>query len=138
MEDVDELLGIDPTDERDRLAGELVRADFAWVQQLVNLRKQHGLTQAQVAAAMGRSQSVVSDLETMSNDPRLSTLRRYALAIGAAVKHMVFPHVAPYPLVRPEHAGPVTARSASAGTVKAVVAHGVYVSANGSTLAVGA
>ena len=53
VSEIDELLGIDPTDQQDVLAGELVRADFAWVDQLVSLRKQLGLSQAQVAAAMG-------------------------------------------------------------------------------------
>ena len=74
----------------DALAEELVRGDFAWIDQLIALRKRRGLSQAEVAARMGRSQSEVSDIETMSTDPRLSTLRRYALAIGVTVKHRVF------------------------------------------------
>lgn len=115
MDEIAELLGVDETDEQDLLAGELVRADYAWVDQLVRMRKELGLSQAQVADAMGRSQSVVSDIETMSSDPRLSSLRRYALAIGAAVKHRAFWRAAPHPLVRPERNEPVTARSASAG-----------------------
>lgn len=55
------------------------------VQQLVKLRKAAGLTQVDVAAAMGRTQSVVSDIETGTNEPRLSTLVRYARAVGAEV-----------------------------------------------------
>lgn len=89
MGELDDLFG-DANDPRAALAEELVRADFAWVDQLVQLRKQLGLTQTQVAAAIGRSQSVISDLETMSSDPRLSTLRRYALAVSAAVTHGVY------------------------------------------------
>ena len=128
VDEFDSLLGIDAADERDVLAGELVRADFAWVDQLVARRRQLGLTQAEVARAMGRSQSVVSDIETMSTDPRLSTLRRYALAIGAAVRHRVYSHVALQPLIRAQSEGAVAARSASAGPGPSVWARGFYVS----------
>jgi DNA-binding XRE family transcriptional regulator len=94
MSGLDELFGIDPTDPEQQIARELTRSDYGWIDQLVERRKQLGLSQAQVAERMKRSQSVVSDIETMSTDPRLSTLRRYALAIGAVVKHRVFPHAA--------------------------------------------
>jgi DNA-binding XRE family transcriptional regulator len=133
VDEIDSLLGIDAADERDVLAGELVRADFAWVDQLIARRKQLGLSQAEVARAMGRSQSVVSDIETMSTDPRLSTLRRYALAIGAAVRHRVFPHVALHPLVRAQSEGPVTAQSVSAGPGQSVCSHGFYVSVSANS-----
>lgn len=137
MDEFEDLLGVDVADEQDALADELVRADFAWVDQLVSLRKQFGLSQAQVAAAMSRSQSVVSDIETMSSDPRLSTLRRYALAIGVAVKHRVFRPAAPHPLVSAERSGPVAARSVSSGAGQPVQTHGLYLSSN-SCLQVGA
>lgn len=91
---IDILLASDACDG-DALADDLVRADFAWIDQLVRLRKQTGMTQRQVAQAMGRSQSVVSDIETMNSDPRLSSLRRYALAVGAVVEHRVMPWPAP-------------------------------------------
>lgn len=126
MDEIGDLLGVDESDEQDVLAGELVRADYAWVDQLVRTRKELGLSQAQVAQMMGRSQSVVSDIETMSSDPRLSTLRRYALAIGAAVKHRVFPHAPPHPLISPERNEPVAARSASAGSGSAVASQHVW------------
>lgn len=136
MDDIDDLLGIDETDERDVLAGELVRADLAWVDQLVRRRKQLGLSQAQVAAAMGRSQSVVSDIETMNSDPRLSTLRRYAAAIGAAVKHRVLPNAGPHPLVRPEHTR-ATARTVEANHGTHLRAGGLYLSSNSRHVEVG-
>ncbi|MEV6897473.1 helix-turn-helix transcriptional regulator [Amycolatopsis sp. NPDC051372] len=94
MSELDELFGIDLNDPEQQLARELTRGDFAWIDQLVGLRRRLGLSQAQVAERMGRSQSVVSDIETMSTDPRLSTLRRYAMALGAVVKHRVLPHTA--------------------------------------------
>ncbi len=54
---------------------------------LAKRRRQHGLTQIDVARKMGTSQSYVARLETASLDPRVSTLLRYAAAIaaGAAV-----------------------------------------------------
>lgn len=45
-------------------------------------RSELGLTQASVAHTMGTTQSAVSDLEAGGTDPRLSTLQRYARALG--------------------------------------------------------
>ena len=44
-----------------------------------------GLSQTEVAARMGTSQSAVARLESGSNDVRLSTLERYAEALGFEV-----------------------------------------------------
>jgi predicted transcriptional regulator len=44
-----------------------------------------GLTQTEVAARMGTSQSAVARLESGSLDVRMSTLERYAAAIGNVV-----------------------------------------------------
>lgn len=52
---------------------------------LVAQRKAAGLTQKQVAAAMETTQSAVSDVERGGVDPHLSTLQRYARAVGATV-----------------------------------------------------
>lgn len=91
MTDLDTLLGIDPDDPEQQLADELTRADYVWVDQLKAMRKHLGMSQEQVARRMGvTSQSVVSDIENLNGDPRLSTLRRYALAIGAAVSHRAY------------------------------------------------
>lgn len=49
---------------------------------LVSLRREHGLTQTQIAARMGTSQSAVARLESGHSDARLSTLARYAQAVG--------------------------------------------------------
>jgi hypothetical protein len=38
---------------------------------------------------MGVSQPTIAGIESQDNDPRLSTLRRYALAVGAQVQHAV-------------------------------------------------
>ncbi|MCU4186879.1 helix-turn-helix domain-containing protein [Acidiferrimicrobium sp. IK] len=49
---------------------------------LVAQRTALGLSQTQVAARMGTSQSAVARLESGDADVRLSTLERYAAALG--------------------------------------------------------
>jgi transcriptional regulator with XRE-family HTH domain len=49
---------------------------------LVAGRIELGLSQTEVAARMGTSQSAVARLESGSADIRLSTLERYAAALG--------------------------------------------------------
>ncbi len=53
---------------------------------LVGIRKDRGLTQKEVARLMETTQSAVSDLERGGVDPHLSTLQRYARAVGAQVR----------------------------------------------------
>lgn len=52
------------------------------VQSLAALRNELGMSQTEVAARMGTSQSAVARLEAGDADPRLSTLERYAAALG--------------------------------------------------------
>ena len=49
---------------------------------LVTQRRALGLSQTEVAARMGTSQSAVARLEAGEGDFRLSTLERYAAAVG--------------------------------------------------------
>ena len=53
------------------------------LQDLVDARLELGLSQTQIAAAMGTSQSAVARLEAGGADVRLTTLERYAAAVGA-------------------------------------------------------
>lgn len=46
-------------------------------------RRQRGLSQTEVAARMGTSQSALARLESCQADVRLSTLARYAAAVDA-------------------------------------------------------
>jgi len=59
--------------------------------QLAALRRERGLSQTEVAARMGTSQSALARLESGQSDLRLSTLARYAAAmdtdIGFALRH---------------------------------------------------
>jgi DNA-binding XRE family transcriptional regulator len=55
------------------------------VADLTAQRRAAGLSQTEVAARMGTSQSAVARLETGDADVRVSTLERYAAAIGSQV-----------------------------------------------------
>lgn len=55
-------------------------------EELVTERVRVGLTQTEVAARMGTSQSAVARLEAGDIDIRLSTLERYAMAIGMELR----------------------------------------------------
>lgn len=52
------------------------------VDDLVRERQRLGLSQTEVAARMATSQSAVARLERGAGDLRLSTLQRYAAAVG--------------------------------------------------------
>ncbi|MBM7788763.1 helix-turn-helix domain-containing protein [Tenggerimyces flavus] len=53
--------------------------------ELVELRRESGLSQTQVAARMGTSQSAVARMEAGDVDVRMSTLERYAAAVGQSL-----------------------------------------------------
>lgn len=57
----------------------------ALARELTARRVDLGLTQTEVAARMGTSQSAVARLESGSLDVRMSTLERYAAAVGHVV-----------------------------------------------------
>lgn len=73
----------------EELADTLVESDDQLLEHLVKLRKDHGLTQSDVAERMGVSQPTVAAFERYDANPTLSTLRRYALAVGGSVRHVV-------------------------------------------------
>jgi predicted transcriptional regulator len=53
---------------------------------LVARRRAAGLSQGEVAERMGTSQPAVARLEAGQVDARMSTLQRYAAAVGAELK----------------------------------------------------
>ena len=55
------------------------------VRELAGQRQAAGLSQTEVAARMGTSQSAVARLESGSADVRASTLERYAAAVGGQI-----------------------------------------------------
>lgn len=56
--------------------------EFDMTPELVAARARAGLTQAEVAARMGTTQSVVARLEGGRRQPSMRTVQRYAQAIG--------------------------------------------------------
>ena len=76
-------------DELVEHSARLAQADDEMRWALIQARKEAGLLQRDVAETMGVKQPTVAAFESQDNDPRLSTLRRYALAVGASVEHRV-------------------------------------------------
>lgn len=61
------------------------------IRELVSARLENGLSQTEIAARMGTSQSAVARLESGDLDARLSTLERYAAALGRTVNWQLRP-----------------------------------------------
>jgi ribosome-binding protein aMBF1 (putative translation factor) len=61
-------------------------ADYAIVEALIRARTVAKLSQAQVAARIGTTQSAIARLEAGNVAPTISTLRRYAEATGTKLK----------------------------------------------------
>jgi len=89
--DADEALPVMPgfremalrrlADEQARMAEDRGRL----VRELAEQRQAAGLSQTEVAARMGTSQSAVARLESGTADVRASTLERYAAAVGGQI-----------------------------------------------------
>jgi predicted transcriptional regulator len=61
------------------------------IDELVRARRESDVSQTEIAARMGTSQSAVARLEGGELDARLSTLERYAAALGRTVDWQVRP-----------------------------------------------
>lgn len=73
---------------------ELNRTEFAILDELLSARKAAGLTQSQIAKKMGTQTPAIARLEsalaTGKHSPSLSTLRKYAAALGKRIElHLV-------------------------------------------------
>jgi len=58
---------------------------------LATERKRSGVSQTKVAAVMGTSQSAVSALEKTAADAKVSTIEKYAGALGYSVQYHLIP-----------------------------------------------
>ena len=91
---LDEL--IDERTEQNPEFPELVEAAIrrrALLRELTEKRAAAGLSQTAVAARMGTSQSAVARLESAEVDAKLSTIERYAAAVGHRVEfHLTEDH----------------------------------------------
>ena len=72
----------------------LNREEFAILDEILAARKESGLTQSQIAKLMGTQAPAVARLEsslaTGKHSPSLSTLRKYAAALGKKIElHLV-------------------------------------------------
>ncbi|WP_165365058.1 helix-turn-helix domain-containing protein [Streptomyces sp. C] len=70
-------------------AFEDARGRSALLRRLASLRKVRRISQRTVAERMETTQSAVSDLESGATDPRVSTLQRYARAVGCRIEFRV-------------------------------------------------
>lgn len=61
------------------------------IEEMAEVRRRAGLSQTTVAALMGTSQSAVARLETTEYSPNLSTLERYAWAVGRRIEFNLSP-----------------------------------------------
>ena len=72
----------------------LNREEFAFLDEILAARKEAGLTQAQIAERMGTHAPAIARLEgalaSGKHSPSLSTLRKYAAALGKRIElHLV-------------------------------------------------
>ena len=72
----------------------LNREEFAILDEILTARREAGLTQAQIAERMGTKAPAIARLESAlasgKHSPSLSTLRKYAAALGKRVEvHLV-------------------------------------------------
>ncbi|MCJ7797179.1 MAG: helix-turn-helix domain-containing protein [Thermoleophilia bacterium] len=73
-------------------AYEELEAEYALTHELLAARTRAGMTQEQVAERMGTTKSAVSRLEAgRSHSPSVSTLERYARAVGCEVEIRLTP-----------------------------------------------
>jgi predicted transcriptional regulator len=69
-------------DSEFREAYDALKPEFRVARQLIAARNRAGLSQAEVARRMGTTQSTVARLESGQRLPAMSSLQRYASAIG--------------------------------------------------------
>ncbi len=82
-----------------RAAFDAMEDEFAALDVLLDARRKAGLSQEQVAARMGMKQSslarIESSLGSRKHAPSLSTLRRYAEALGCSLQIRLVPKKPP-------------------------------------------
>ncbi|GAB2475079.1 hypothetical protein GCM10027030_06730 [Luteococcus sediminum] len=84
-----ERLTADESRTLDQLSDQLSENDLQFIEALIAVREQRGLSQSEVAEIMQVSQPVVSKFESLEGNPTLATIRRYANAIQALYCHKV-------------------------------------------------
>lgn len=64
-------------------ARSLQSAQRSMMEDLIDMREKHGLSQQELAQRMGVSQSAVAQFERYDSNPTLTSIQRYALAVEA-------------------------------------------------------
>lgn len=100
--DHDELLAKAMRRKGFRDAYDKLSDQYSLVRELLAARVRAGLTQQQVADSMGTTKSAVSRLEAVGkHSPSVSTLKRYAEAVGCEVEIRLAPRSASASARRP-------------------------------------
>lgn len=86
MTSLEELFGEEYQTPEAKLAIQLAREDQLLLGRLIEIRKAR-MSQEEIAAIMGVTQATVSAFERLGNDPKMSTIRRYAQALGVMIRH---------------------------------------------------
>ncbi len=86
MDALAEALGLDLADPTERALLDMHEQRYRVMDDLVRARLARGMSQEDVATALGVSRVAVSRMERENRDPRLSTLTRYASAVGYSIK----------------------------------------------------
>ncbi|WP_182354394.1 helix-turn-helix transcriptional regulator [Flaviflexus huanghaiensis] len=95
-------LGIDPTEPGMRSAIDMERQRRSLMRKLIEIRNSRGLNTSDVAKELQISPQAAARIEAGNRDARLSTITRYAIAVGAHVSIEIEPVEDVYE--RPEHA----------------------------------
>lgn len=69
-----------------KIAYEIVEMEYELIEKAVNLRKQLGISQSEIAKDTGLTQQMVSRLEKRGNPPTLRNFLRYLDSMGLALK----------------------------------------------------
>lgn len=83
--DDDSLFISDSNDARQILANDLINQTQDLLADLIELRRAKGLTQEDVANTIGITRTAVTAFERYDGDPKISTIVRYAMAVGARI-----------------------------------------------------
>jgi DNA-binding XRE family transcriptional regulator len=76
-------------------AYDALELEYQLIGQMLNARSKAGLTQDAVAERMGTTKSAISRLESAGKHaPSLTTLKRYASAVGCELQVKLVPHKA--------------------------------------------
>jgi len=90
MDDLDDFIRErTPANPRFPVLVEAARERRRLLRELADARRRAGLTQMAVAASMGTSEAAVSRLESGEVDPKVSTVERYAAALGKRLQWRV-------------------------------------------------